>query len=50
MVRFFKASAWLLGLVAAQATGAQQAAAQVKVLIQNQQSRTIYVAFTPGAG
>ena len=50
MVRFFKASAWILGLLAAQAIGTQEAAAQVKVFIQNLQNRTIYVAFTLGAG
>ena len=50
MVRFFKASAWVLGLLAAQAIGAEQAAAQVNVVIHNLQNRTIYVAFTLNAG
>ena len=50
MVRFLKFSAWALGLLAASATMAGQAAAQVSVIIQNQQAQTIYVAFTLGAG
>jgi hypothetical protein len=56
VVRFFKTRAWFLGLLAAQAIGTQQAAAQpqaapqVNVVVQNLQNRTIYVAFTLGAG
>lgn len=50
MVRFLKISAWVLGLLAASATVAGEAVAQVNVSIQNQQSRTIYVAFTLGNG
>jgi hypothetical protein len=57
MARFSKISAWLLGLLVAQAIGADQAASQaveaaatVRVVVRNQQSQTIYVAFTLGAG
>ncbi|MBY0323542.1 MAG: hypothetical protein K2X72_32790 [Reyranella sp.] len=50
MVRFLKLGAWALGLLAASAIMAGAAVAQVNVLIQNQQSRTIYVAFTLGNG
>lgn len=50
MVCFLKFSAWALGLLAASAIMAGQAAAQVSVVIQNQQSQAIYVAFTLGNG
>ncbi|SEP35781.1 hypothetical protein SAMN02990966_05323 [Rhodospirillales bacterium URHD0017] len=46
MVRFLKFSLWFL--MSAFVTG--QASAQVNVTVQNQQSQTIYVAFTLGAG
>ncbi|GEP60171.1 hypothetical protein [Reyranella soli] len=50
MVRCLKFSAWAVGLLAASAIMTGEAAAQVSVSIQNQQSRTIYVAFTLGNG
>jgi hypothetical protein len=50
MVGFLKFTVWAFGLLAASAIVAGEAAAQISVLIQNQRSQTIYVAFTVGNG
>lgn len=60
MARFSKFGAWLLGVLAAQALGAGQAAAQavgtdqgasvVRVVVGNQRGEALYVAFTVGNG